>query len=146
MDKKTIDTIIDKTTASIDFWGKEFRMKRLKLGSILKIVDLMGQFTVNMQELSDKMSKWDIQMGELSLILASIDENTLYELICIILTWEQNPSSKDINEIENLFNVADLLKLANILIDFEDIETLFLTIREMMSKVNDKLSQVKKTK
>ena len=129
-----IDTIIDKTTAVVDFWGKTFYIKRLKLGTVLKIADMFSSVSLNMYELQKKLLEEKQQMNDISLILKSIKQEDLYELLCIILKNKIDINQDDIAEIEELFNFGDLVKLVNILIEFEDIQSLFLGVRTAIVK------------
>jgi len=129
---KKVDTILDKTTAIIQFWQKIYRIKRLKLWTILKIVDILKEVGA---ELAKKVEKW-WDANDIVLILSSLKEESIYELICLILNnWICD--EEKLKEIEENFNMADFIKLVRIVLEFEDIQTLFLEIKRMLEIANE---------
>lgn len=116
--------LLDTTVETMSFWGKEFKIKRLSIKSVLKIASLVTN-----------LSQWIIllEWEKFNLkALENIDPDELNSIIASILRTEEK-------EIDELFNVTDFMKLVRIVLKQEDIKKLFLEVRQLTDDLNNQV-------
>lgn len=119
--EKKLENLTNPTFAKISFGWKDFEVKRLSIEAVLKIASIIGWMSWN--------SLIDVQKEKINLAaLSSIDWDEINDLIALILRTKKE-------EVVELFNITDFLKLVKIIIQQEDIKNLFLEVSQLTEAV-----------
>lgn len=128
--EKLTDIILDETKAIVNYWWKDFEIKKLKLKGLFKIIDILGKVSEWVKnKYAEALKEWKWELNDFMVILQSLNENDLYELIAIILNTNRK-------EAEELFNLKDFTKLIDIFLRFEDISSLFTQVQNILKTAN----------